>query len=240
MADTSNTWATLNPRNVPAVRVCCSIVSLWLILLLRFVNAGSKDGDSLFALPDESVHFAPRVEAGDARRRWALHRNQELVIPRIIVKLGHRVQPSAENITAAGCIGFGGESCNVVSICWASSRALSVVMGLAFSGLLVLAVVVNQQPHATPGGEGGGSKCKPRGITHLLERSESEAERGRSAAEVCTERSEGRLGRRLARARVAPIRSFWIYGRLIVARKYIELDGTYSDNPARRSHLFTD
>src|SRR6516162_7936070 len=41
------------------------------------------------------------------------------------------------------------------SMCWASSRALSVVMGSALRGFLVLAVVVNQQPLSHPAARAG-------------------------------------------------------------------------------------
>src|SRR6185437_15753048 len=43
----------------------------------------------------------------------------------------------------------------LVSICWASSRALSVVMGSALRAFLVLAVVVNQQPLSHPAARAG-------------------------------------------------------------------------------------
>jgi len=46
--------------------------------LLRFVTAGSEDGDSLFALANESVHLAPCVKAGHARCRWALQSTHTL------------------------------------------------------------------------------------------------------------------------------------------------------------------
>src|SRR5215472_10503530 len=43
----------------------------------------------------------------------------------------------------------------LVSICWASSRAFSVVMGSVLRGFLVLAVVVNQQPLSHPAARAG-------------------------------------------------------------------------------------
>jgi hypothetical protein len=82
------------------------------VALLWFVNAGGNDYDSSFALAHEPIQFAPCVEAGDASRVRALHRNQELVVPGVAVKLRHSIQPSTKDVTAAGCIGFGGKGGN--------------------------------------------------------------------------------------------------------------------------------
>ena len=62
-------------------------------LFLHLVRRGGKDFDALFALHHMAVEVAlPCRVTGDQRRIWLLHGDENRIVKRVVVELGHRFQ----------------------------------------------------------------------------------------------------------------------------------------------------
>jgi len=86
-------------RGLAVVVVCA--VAVGVVFFAAMSNHWGENLDSFFAALYKPAQLLPRVEPGDAGRRWALSRNAQNVPERIGMETGHRCEISGQSFALA-------------------------------------------------------------------------------------------------------------------------------------------